>query len=78
MGYLLRSFDKLIAAFGTGDLDLTFAFRDADRHTALLAAVEFVCLPLFPALFPLLRQFFDLLNFFQKPQPLIGAFEMIP
>lgn len=65
-------------AFRAGDLDLTFALRNADRNTALLAVIKLVRVPLFPALLPLFRQFFDLFNSFQKPQPFIGALQMIP
>ena len=54
-------------AFRAGDLDLAFTLRDADGYAALLAAVEFVRIPLIPALLPLLRKLFDLFQFFEEP-----------
>ena len=73
----LGSFNKFMSAFRTGDLDLAFALRDADGYAALLAAIKLVRVPLIPALLPLLRQFFDFLQFFQEPQAFIGALQMI-
>ena len=66
-----------MSAFRASDLDLTFALWDADGYAALLAAIKLVCVPLFPALLPLLRQFFDLFQFFEKPQSFIGTLQMI-
>ena len=66
-----------MSTFRAGDFDLTFALRNADGYAALLAAIKLVRIPLIPALLPLLRQFFDLLQFFEKPQSFIGTLQMI-
>ena len=65
-------------AFRTGDLDLSFAFRDADGDAALFAAVEFMRIPLFPAHFYLSRQLPDVFCLLQKPEPFIGTLVMVP
>lgn len=67
-----------MSALRAGDLDLTLAFWDADRHAALLAAEKFVRVPLFPALFDLPKEAFDLIDLFEEPEPFLRAFHMIP
>ena len=76
--FVSGSFDKFVPAFRAGDLDLPFPFWYADGHAALAAAIEFMSVPLVPALLPLLRQPFDLIHFFQEPQPFVGPFDVVP
>ncbi len=65
-------------AFRAGDLDLSFAFRYADRHPALFASIEFVRIPLVPSLSQLLEKTLDLIDLLQEPEPFPGALHMVP